>query len=57
MREEDFGLRAVLERHVDDTEIVCLDRSDLDVDLNTPAEYERARAAFSRGEWAAADPI
>ncbi len=55
VREEDLGLRAVLERHADDTDIVSLDRGELDVDLNTPADYEMARDAFARGEWAASD--
>lgn len=53
VREEDLGLRAVLERHAGATAIVAVERPELDVDLNTPAEYEAARAAFERGAWEA----
>ena len=54
VREADLGLRAVIERHAAETAIVPVERAGLDVDLNTPAEYEAALAAFGRGEWAAA---
>ena len=55
VREEDQGLRAVIERHAGETLVVPVDAGDLDVDLNTPAEYEAALAAFERGEWAVPD--
>ncbi len=53
VREEDLGLRAVLERHAGETAIVAVERPELDVDLNTPADYEAALAAFERGDWEA----
>src|SRR5581483_293345 len=51
VQEETQGLRAVVERHADVTMRVEFANSCVIVDLNTPAEYEAALAAFNRGEW------
>jgi molybdenum cofactor cytidylyltransferase len=49
--EETEGLRAIVRRHADSTLAVEFANSCVIVDLNTPAEYEAALAAFHRGEW------
>ena len=49
--EATLGLRAVMERHAAETEAVPVANSRVDVDLNTPADYEAALAAFERGNW------
>ncbi len=49
--EATLGLRAVLKRHLADTEAVDFPAAPFDVDLNTAAEYRRALASFGRGEW------
>jgi molybdenum cofactor cytidylyltransferase len=54
--EEEQGLRAVLQRHAAETEVVPIDSAVVDLDLNTPADYERALAAFDRGEWSEPSP-
>jgi molybdenum cofactor cytidylyltransferase len=51
VREEDFGLRAVLERHAAEIDVLPIANASIDKDLNTPADYEAAYAAFQRGEW------
>ena len=52
VREEDLGLRAVLQRHAAETKVVAIERPELDVDLNTPASYAEAYAACQSGGWA-----
>jgi len=49
--DETLGLRAVIERHAVETEAVEIVNDALNVDLNTPADYEAALAAYQRGEW------
>jgi molybdenum cofactor cytidylyltransferase len=49
--EETFGLRAVVDRHLAETERVQFANSCVIVDLNTPSEYEAALAAYNRGDW------
>ena len=50
--EETLGLRAVILRHASEAASVGVTNRAIDVDLNTPAEYEAALAAFERGDWA-----
>jgi molybdenum cofactor cytidylyltransferase len=45
------GLRAVVQRHAAEAVAVPIDNEALDYDMNTPADYEAALAAFQRGEW------
>jgi molybdenum cofactor cytidylyltransferase len=45
------GLRAVVQRHASEAVAVPIDNDALDYDMNTPADYEAALAAFERGEW------
>lgn len=49
--EEDLGLRAVMQRHYGATIEVSVDTDSVDVDLNLPADYDRALASFNRDEW------
>lgn len=49
--DETLGLRAVIDRHVDEAVSVPIANQHIHVDLNTPADYEAAVASFSRGEW------
>lgn len=49
--EATLGLRAVIQRHAAEAEAVPVAQGQLDVDLNTPAEYEAALAAFAAGAW------
>ncbi len=51
VREEDLGLRAVLDRHASGLEVVEVGRPELDVDLNTLEDYKAAYAAFEGGRW------
>jgi molybdenum cofactor cytidylyltransferase len=50
--DETLGLRAVIDRHVDRAESLTVDNEALQVDLNTPSDYEAALAAHLRGDWA-----
>jgi molybdenum cofactor cytidylyltransferase len=52
--EATLGLRAVIDRHVDGAVSVDIENAAVDVDLNTPADYEAAAAAYARGMWAQA---
>jgi molybdenum cofactor cytidylyltransferase len=52
--EATLGLRAVIDRHVTEAVSVSMANQAVDVDLNTPEDYERARASFLAGEWAEA---
>ena len=49
--DETLGLRAVIDRHVDRAASVPVSNDAVDVDLNTPADYERALASFQSGAW------
>ena len=49
--EATFGLRAVVQRHVAQSLAVPVDNDAIDVDLNTPEDYESALAAYVRGDW------
>jgi molybdenum cofactor cytidylyltransferase len=51
VREETLGLRAITERYRSAAEVVAIENSAVQVDLNTPAEYEAALAAFEAGAW------
>jgi molybdenum cofactor cytidylyltransferase len=48
--EATLGLRAVIQRHAATAVEVTIDNA-AGVDLNTPADYETALAAFLAGEW------
>ena len=45
------GLRAVVQTHTSQAVAVPIANEALDYDMNTPADYEAALAAFERGEW------
>ncbi len=49
--DETLGLRAVIDRHVARAQSLSVSNQRVDVDLNAPADYEAALAAFERGEW------
>ena len=50
--EATLGLRAVIDRHVGAAVSIAIENTAVDVDLNTPADYEAAQAAFASGMWA-----
>jgi CTP:molybdopterin cytidylyltransferase MocA len=50
--EETLGLRAVILQHASEAASIEVTNRAIDVDLNTPSDYEAALAAFERGEWA-----
>jgi molybdenum cofactor cytidylyltransferase len=52
VRDETLGLRAVIDRHVERARSLTISNQSVDVDLNTPADYEAALKAFQRGDWA-----
>ena len=47
-----LGLRAVIDANRDAVEVVDLPSSAVEVNLNTPEEYEAALHTFKRGAWA-----
>ena len=47
-----LGLRAVIDRHVERAEAMPVANDAVNVDLNEPADYDAALAAYQRGEWA-----
>ena len=51
--DETLGLRAVIDRHVERAKSLVISNQRVDVDLNTPADYEAALISFERGEWVA----
>ena len=53
VEDETLGLRAVIDRHVSQAQSLPVANDSVDVDLNTPADYEAALAAFERGDWSA----
>ena len=50
--DDTLGLRAVIDRHLDRADPLQIANDAVDVDLNTPSDYESALAAYRRGEWA-----
>ncbi len=50
--DETLGLRAVIDRHVAKAMSLPVENDGLNVDLNTPKDYEAALTAFERGDWA-----
>jgi molybdenum cofactor cytidylyltransferase len=51
VRDETLGLRAVIDRHLDAAVAITVDNHAVNVDLNTPADYEAALGSFGHGEW------
>jgi molybdenum cofactor cytidylyltransferase len=49
--DETLGLRAVIDRHLAEAVSVGIAVQTVDVDLNTPADYDSALASYRRGEW------
>ena len=52
--EQDQGLRAVLIRHAAKIDVIEIEDATVNVDLNTPEEYQDALAALEAGVWAEA---
>jgi CTP:molybdopterin cytidylyltransferase MocA len=52
VNEESLGLRGVIDRHLDTAAVEEVHNARINVDLNTPADYEAALASFNSGEWA-----
>jgi CTP:molybdopterin cytidylyltransferase MocA len=50
--DETLGLRAVIDRHVSEAKSLAVSNENVDVDLNTPADYDAALIAFEGGDWA-----
>ncbi|MPZ48374.1 MAG: NTP transferase domain-containing protein [Dehalococcoidia bacterium] len=50
--EASLGLRAVIDRHVAEAGSIDVESDAVDVDLNTPEDYQEALAAFQSGDWA-----
>jgi molybdenum cofactor cytidylyltransferase len=50
--DESLGLRAVIDRHLDAATVEEVHNARINVDLNTPADYDAALASFDSGEWA-----
>jgi molybdenum cofactor cytidylyltransferase len=46
-----LGLRAVIQKHISQSLALPVTNDTVDVDLNTPDDYEAALAAYERGEW------
>lgn len=55
--DETLGLRAVIDRNVAGAEEIAVANESIDVDLNTPDDYERALGAYQRGEWSFSDQV
>ena len=51
VEEATLGLRAVMERHASTTAEIVFENTRIDVDLNTPEDYEAALSAYLRGDW------
>jgi molybdenum cofactor cytidylyltransferase len=49
--EESLGLRAVIDRHLSEAVSIPIANDTVDVDLNTPADYDATLAAFEAGVW------
>jgi len=52
--EAELGLRALTERHAPATLLVPIETPVVRFDLNTPSDYDSARASFEAGEWSEA---
>ena len=51
VNEATLGLRAVIDMHVDRAVSIVVANDAIDVDLNTPADYEAAKTAYESGSW------
>jgi molybdenum cofactor cytidylyltransferase len=51
VNEADLGLRAVTTRHASDSVLVPIDKVGVNIDLNTPDDYETALASFKSDAW------
>ena len=51
VKEATLGLRAVIDMHLDRVVSIAVANDAIDVDLNTPADYEAAKAAYESGSW------
>jgi len=51
VNEATLGLRAVIDMHLDRAVSIAVANDAIDVDLNTPADYEAAKAAYESGSW------
>ncbi len=51
VEEATLGLRAVIDRHVERAVPVAVANDAVNVDLNTPDDYARAKTAFESGKW------
>jgi molybdenum cofactor cytidylyltransferase len=51
VEEATLGLRAVIDRHLDRAVSVDIANDGVNVDLNTPADYASAKAAYESGSW------
>jgi molybdenum cofactor cytidylyltransferase len=49
--DETLGLRAVIDRHLASAVSVQIENGAVNVDLNTPEDYEAALASYSHAEW------
>ena len=49
--EPTLGLRAVIDRHIDQAVSIAVANDAVNVDLNTPGDYEAAKAAYESGSW------
>jgi len=49
--EATLGLRAVIDRHINQAVSIAVANDAVNVDLNTPADYEAAKAAYESGSW------
>ena len=53
VRDETQGLRAIIDRHVEEAVSISVANSAVNVDLNTLEDYESAYAGFRAGNWRA----
>jgi CTP:molybdopterin cytidylyltransferase MocA len=49
--EATLGLRAVIDMHLDRAVSLAVPNEAINVDLNTPADYAAAKAAYESGSW------
>jgi molybdenum cofactor cytidylyltransferase len=47
-----LGLRGLIDRHLDRADSLLMVNDAVDVDLNTPPDYEAGLVAYLRGDWA-----
>jgi molybdenum cofactor cytidylyltransferase len=55
--EATLGLRAVIDRHADAAVSVAIAVESINVDLNTPADYEAALTSYESGSWQEVETI